>query len=262
MSTETQFTKIWFEREDTRLFAVERGAGAPIVLFHGGLATHLACWLYATPLAERFRVVTPDLRGSGRSHFGGELSWDLFADDVAALLDHLAIERAVVGGSSFGAGLGVRLALRHPSRVAGLLVLNPAYGGADLGFTPAQTAAMNAMDAAGSRCVAEGIEVLVPLFDALPDEIRERARALVRTYDPASVATSTRFMASGAQPFERASDLAAITAPALLTPGLDATHPPEVTDVFRRHLPRVTVRDPDPAGYAAAIAELTRSSSW
>lgn len=259
MSTETQFTEIWFEREGARLFAIERGAGAPIVLLHGGLATHLACWLYATPLVENLRVITPDLRGSGRSHFGGELSWDLLADDVAALLDHLGLERAVVGGSSFGAGLGVRVALRHPARVAGLIVLAPAYGGADFGFSPAQTAAMNAMDGAGSRCVAEGIEVLLPLFDALPAEIRERARALVRTYDPASVATSTRFMASGAQPFERAGDLAAIAAPALLAPGLDPTHPPEVADVFRRHLPRVTVRDVDPTGYAAAIAELTRS---
>lgn len=261
MNDETQRMEIWIERGGTQLYAVERGAGTPVVLFHGGLATHLACWLYATPLATQFRVITPDLRGSGRSHVAEPLSWDVLADDVVALLDHLGIERAVVGGSSFGAALGVRVALRHPARVAGLLVLNPAYGGAELGFTPAQWAAMTAMEAAGSRCVAECLEVLLPLFDALPEQMRERARALVRTYDPASVATSTRFMASGAQPFESGRDLAAITAPALLTPGLDATHPPEVTEVFRRHLPRCTVRDVDPSGYADAIADFIRSSS-
>jgi pimeloyl-ACP methyl ester carboxylesterase len=172
---------------------------------------------------------------------------------VAALARELGIERAIVGGTSFGAGLAVHVALRHPALVRGLAILAPAYGGAALGFSPAQTAAMNAMDAVGSRVVAEGIDVLLPLFDALPDAIRERARALVRTYDPASVATSTRFMASAVQPFGRGEELAAIAAPALLVPGLDPTHPGEVADVYRRHLPRVTVEACDPSGYAAAI---------
>ncbi|HUQ07362.1 MAG TPA: alpha/beta hydrolase [Kofleriaceae bacterium] len=252
-------TEHMVDHRGARLYAVEAGSGDPLILFHGGLANHQACWLFAAPLAARFRVITPDLRGSGRSHFAGPLSWDLLADDVAALARELGIERAVVGGTSFGAGLAVRVALRHRALVRGLVVLNPAYGGAAHGFTAAQSAAMNAMDAAGSRAVAEGVDVLLPLFDALPDEIRERARALVRTYDAASVATSTRFMASAAQPFERGDELAAMDVPALLVPGLDPTHPREVADVYRRHLPRVTVTDCDPSGYAEAI---TRWWSW
>src|SRR5205085_10747930 len=135
------------------------------------------------------------------------------------------------------------VALRHPSIVDGLLVLNPAYGGADLGLAPAQQAAMDAMNAAGRRAVAEGVEVMLPLFDALPEPVRTRARALVATYDAASVATSTAFMASGAQPFARGADLAAITAPALVVPGIDPTHPRAVAEVYARHLPRATVRE-------------------
>jgi pimeloyl-ACP methyl ester carboxylesterase len=249
--------EIWVPSDGIRLFAVERGAGPPVVLLHGGLANHLACWLFAEPLTARYRVITPDLRAAGRSVFAGALSWDALADDVAALVRHLGVEQVVVGGTSFGAAVAVRFALRHPELVAALLVLNPAYGGGELGLSPAQDAAMAAMDAAGRRAPAEGIEVLLPLFDALPPEIRERARRVVATFDPASVAATTAFMASGVQPFARASELAAIAAPTLVVPGMDPTHPPEVAHVFRMHVPRCEVRDvASPTMYAAAIADF------
>ena len=223
----------------------------PIVLLHGGLADHRACAPFALPLRERFTVLTPDLPGAGANHHAGPLDWDLLADHVAALAP-----RMILGGVSFGAAVAVRVALRHPGRVAGLVLLSPAYGGADLGMNEAQRVAMAAMDEAGRRTLTDGIEALVPLFDRLPDPIRDRAKAMVRTFDPPSVAATTALMASLAQPFERGSDLAAITAPTLLVPGTDPTHPPEVADVFARHLPHVTIRRADPPDYAAAIADF------
>jgi pimeloyl-ACP methyl ester carboxylesterase len=237
----------------------------PLILLHGGLADHRACRPFAEPLSARFRVITPDLLGAGRSHHPGPLSWDLLADDVAALARRLGIERAVLGGISFGAACATRVALRHPALVAALVVLTPAYGGADLGFTPAQTAAMQAMAAAGRRALTDGIAALHPLLAALPAAIQDRARAMIDSFDPASVAATTAFMASGAQPFATGAELAAITAPTLLVPGTDPTHPPEVAEVYRLHLPRCTVRSIEPADfsadYAAAIAELLELAS-
>lgn len=232
----------WFEHDGVRLYATFAGEGPPIVLLHGGLANHLACWQFAPALVADYRVITPDLRGAGRSRFGGPLSWDALAADIPALLHSLGIERAVIGGVSFGAGVATRVALRHPEVVSALLVLHPAYGGGELGLTAMQQMAMTAMDAAGRRVVAEGIEVLLPLFDALPAEVRERARRVAAGYDPASVATTTAFMASGVQPFARGEELAAITAPTLLVPGVDPYHPAEVADVFRAHVPHCDVR--------------------
>lgn len=250
--------EIWLEHDHARLFATASGSdrGHPIVLLHGGLANHAACRRFAAPLAAHGRLVTPDLRASGRSHYAGELGWDQLADDVAALARHLALRDAVIGGISFGAGVAVRVALRHPALVAALVLLTPAYAGAEVGLTAAQRAAMDAMDAAGSRAPREGIAALFPLLDTLPPALRERARQAVATYDPASVATSTRFMASGAQPFASARELAAITAPALLVPGADPTHPPQVAALYAQHLPRCTTRAVDPPAYAAAIADF------
>jgi pimeloyl-ACP methyl ester carboxylesterase len=251
--------EIGFEHDGVRLFAIERGEGVPVILLHGGLATHVACRPFAEPLAARFRVITPDLRGSGRSHHAGPLSWDVLADDVAALARHLGVARAVIGGVSFGAGCAVRVALRHPTLAAALVLLTPAFGGADVGLTAAQQAAMAAMDAAGRRAVAEGVQVLHPLFDALPASVRERARVMVDAFDAASVATTTAFMASGAQPFATAAELHAITAPTLLVPGTDPTHPAEIADVYRRSLPRCAVRDVGPEDFGAVIADFVDS---
>jgi pimeloyl-ACP methyl ester carboxylesterase len=226
----------------------------PLILLHGGLADHRACAPFAGPLSARFRVLTPDLLGAGAARHAGPLTWDLIADHVAAEARALGVTRAVVGGISFGAGAAVRVALRHPALVHALILLTPAYGGADLGFNAAQTAAMDAMAGAGLRALTDGIAALHPLFAALPPAIQDRARAMVDSFDPASVAATTAFMASGAQPFATGADLAAITAPTLLVPGTDPTHPPEVAAVYRRHLPRCTVRDVVPADFTADYA--------
>jgi pimeloyl-ACP methyl ester carboxylesterase len=244
---------IWFESRGARLHAVARGDGPPLVLLHGGLADHRACWLYALPLVERFRVITPDLRGAGRSHDRGPLAWDQLGDDVAALLDHLGLAQAIVGGASFGAGAASAFAVRHPARVAALLVLAPAYAGGDVGFTDAQQAAMQAIGAVGERILSEGTAALHPLFAALPEAMQARARAMVDSFDAASVAATAALMASGAQPFAEGGELARVAAPALVVPGTDDTHPRSAAEPFARHLPRATVVEAEQAGWAAAI---------
>lgn len=242
----------WVERAGARLFVAELGLGTPVVLIHGGLASHQAVLRFAAPLADRMRIIAPDLRASGRSIWRAPIEWDLLADDIAAIADALEIERAIVGGTSFGAGCAVRVALRHPRLVAGLLVLNPAYGGAELGFTSAQAAAMNAMAAAGREALVNGMGAFDPLLEGLPAEMREAARAVVRGYDAESVAATTAFMASGLQPFGRAEELAAIGCPALVVPGVDPTHPREVAEVFAKGIAGAEVVET--ADYAGAIA--------
>ena len=67
-------------------------------------------------------------------------------------------------------------------------------------------------------------------------------------------------MASGAQPFAHADDLAAITAPTLVVPGTDPTHPPEAVAPYRQ-IPHVTILAADPSTYAAAITTFLTDRS-
>jgi pimeloyl-ACP methyl ester carboxylesterase len=85
------------------VYCEEHGDGAPLILIHGGLASSTAWEPVVPELADGFRVITPDSRGHGRStNPGGELSYALIADDVAALIAALRLPRPVVGGWSDG----------------------------------------------------------------------------------------------------------------------------------------------------------------
>jgi pimeloyl-ACP methyl ester carboxylesterase len=108
----------------------EYGEGErPIVLAHGLLMNRHMFDRLGSALAEHGnRVICVDLLGHGRSDQPDDLrlySMPLFAEQVVALLDHLELERAVVGGTSLGANVALELAVRHPDRVKGLFIEMP-----------------------------------------------------------------------------------------------------------------------------------------
>jgi pimeloyl-ACP methyl ester carboxylesterase len=100
-----------------------------VVLLHGWIASGGLNWFTSfDPLAQRYRIIAPDLRGHGR----GIRSRRRFrladcADDVAALLDHLGAEPAIVVGYSMGGPVAQLLWRRHPDQVAGLVLCATAY---------------------------------------------------------------------------------------------------------------------------------------
>jgi pimeloyl-ACP methyl ester carboxylesterase len=94
------------------------GEGEPLLLIPC-LAADLSCWAFQVPAyAERFRCITVDLPGVGESPTpAGPASTERYADELAALLGTLGIERAHVAGVSLGSAVGVHMAARHPDRV-------------------------------------------------------------------------------------------------------------------------------------------------
>lgn len=231
--------ELWFESGGVRLFAVEDGAGRPIVMLHGPMASYLASLPLIAPLASRYRVVAPDVRGGGKSWSGAPLTFDQLADDVAALLDHIGAEQAVGGGVSGGSGVALRFALRHPGRTAALVLVKPVYAGEGRGYTEEQRKTFTRMDAVASRALDEGVQVLRPLYANLPPP--EKALAMLEGFDAASVVATSRFVASGAQPFTSAADLRSLAVPTLLVRGDDALHPAEVSDLYAENIPGCTV---------------------
>lgn len=124
-----------FERGDLTLHYSERGRpDAPaVVLMHGLTLSSRSM----EALAERlpgYRVLLLDLHGHGKSSRPSDddrYSLSEFTDDVVALLDHLGLESAVVGGMSLGANVAFQLALDHPERVQGLILEMPVFGRGD-----------------------------------------------------------------------------------------------------------------------------------
>lgn len=233
--------EISFECQGVRLYAMDDGDGPALVMLHGGMATHEAALPLVAGLASRYRVITPDVRGNGKSWFAGPITFDRLADDVIAWLDTVGVARAVVGGVSGGSGVAVTVALRHAHRLRGLVLAQPVYAGAARGYTPAQQATFSMMDAVASRALAEGVQVLRPMYARLPEPIRTRALAMIEQFDAASVVATSHFIASGAQPFEHEDELRDIDVPTLLIRGDDALHPPEVSDLYAGLMPPHTV---------------------
>ena len=115
------------------LAAEEHGEGTPVVLLHGLTATRRYVVMGSRALERSgHRVVLYDARGHGQSSpapapeaYGyGELVLDL-----QAVLDALGIEQAVLAGASMGAHTALALTLRAPERVAGLIIITPAFDG-------------------------------------------------------------------------------------------------------------------------------------
>ena len=94
-----------------------------LVLLHAVGCTGLLTWYPAIgPLSERYRVVTLDQRWHGRGIQSATFDLHDCADDVAALMDVLGIEHAIVGGFSMGSVIAQRVWRQHPDRVAGLVL--------------------------------------------------------------------------------------------------------------------------------------------
>jgi pimeloyl-ACP methyl ester carboxylesterase len=94
------------------------GQGSPVIFLHGGLANSDYWGAQVLAVAAHHTVILMDSRGHGRSTRDARAyGYDLMADDVVALMDHLKIVKADIVGWSDGGILGIDLALRHKDRV-------------------------------------------------------------------------------------------------------------------------------------------------
>ena len=149
----------------------DRGNGLPLVLIHG----FPLCRKMWRPQAEALakagcRVITPDLRGFGESGLtSGTVSMDIYADDIVALMDHLGIDKAVVGGMSMGGYVLLNLLERYPDRVAAPIFIVTKAGGDDDAGKARRTALAEACRAQGSLPVAEAFRNLLFAPETLTD---------------------------------------------------------------------------------------------
>jgi pimeloyl-ACP methyl ester carboxylesterase len=108
-----------------RMHYAEAGSGEPLILLHGW-PQHWWMWRdLIGPLAERFRVIAPDLRGHGWSEKPrSSYRKQELADDVVALLDALGLERVRLAGHDWGAITSLLVAAGHPERVEGMVAMS------------------------------------------------------------------------------------------------------------------------------------------
>jgi 3-oxoadipate enol-lactonase len=111
---------------DVRLYYEFHGPeDGDLVVLNNGIFMNTGSWLMQMPALERrHRVLAYDMRGQGQSeHPEGEYSFELHADDLAALMDALDLDRAHMVGTSYGGEVNLLMALRHPARCRSLVII-------------------------------------------------------------------------------------------------------------------------------------------
>jgi len=104
------------------------GTGEPLILLHGGVGATEMFGEILPALSSSRRVIGVDLQAHGRTaDIDRPLSLEAMADDVAALMKHLGIEKADVMGYSLGGGVALRTAIQHPGVVRKLVVVSAAF---------------------------------------------------------------------------------------------------------------------------------------
>lgn len=144
------------DRGGRQIYYSVRGNGPPVLLAHSYLC-NTAMWApQIEALKDRYTVVSVDARGHGESDPATEpfTLWDSAADHLA-VLDHLGHERFAWAGLSMGGMKGLRVALDHPERVVGLMLLDT-DGGPESAFVKAKYTAM------GWVARAVGLSPLMP----------------------------------------------------------------------------------------------------
>ncbi|ATY14375.1 alpha/beta hydrolase [Amycolatopsis sp. AA4] len=236
----------------------------PLVLLHA-FPLDARMWdPVRAPLAERFRVITPDQRGLGRSPLPeSEAEPDLAdaARDVVALLDKLELDQVILGGCSMGGYLAMAVLRQAPERVGGLLLIDT-KATAD---TP--EAAQARLDVA-SRAEAEGVkgwlaEANLPklLADSASTDVQTRVRELIDAQPPSGVAWAARAIRNRPDSVDL---LREVDVPALVIVGeRDALTPLDAANTMVEALPDATLAVlpdvghltplEDPAGVVEAI---------
>lgn len=184
-----------FHRDGLTLAYLDEGQGLPVLLLH---AFPLHGGMYAEQvkaLSPKYRFIVPDLRGFGPSEVGqGPTPMSTFAEDAIALLDHLGIDAAVVGGVSMGGYVSMALLQQDPGRVRALVLVDTQMGADDEAGRARREDTARSIEARGMDVLVESLlpKLLAP---SAPPELRERVREMILSNPPAGSAAATRGMA-------------------------------------------------------------------
>lgn len=216
------------------------GDGRPVVLLHGLTASHRYVVMGSRRLERSgHRVVAYDARGHGASDPApdGAYGYGDLVGDLERVLDEQGVERAVLVGASMGAHTAVRFALDHPKRVAGLVVVTPAF----VPGNETDPVSLERWDRLAAGMASGGADGFVAAyrFDDVPEEWRETVRRVTHQRlsvheHPQAVADALRGVPRSA-PFRSFDELAAISVPTVVVGDRDEADPGHPLAVAQRY---------------------------
>lgn len=255
--------------EGVSLAIEDAGAGAPVVLLHGLTAVRRHVLMGSKALERSgHRVIAYDARGHGRSSpapLPAAYGYRELGADLAAVLDALGLERAVLAGASMGAHTALWLALHRPERVAGLVVITPAFD-PETNDDPARLARWDAL-ADGLR--TGGVEGFLAAYGEppVPAPWRETVVTAIRQrlalHEHLDAVANALEAVPRSHPFERLGELQALSVPTAVVASADEAdpeHPRAVGEAYAAAIPgaRLITDEPGRSPIAWQGSQLSR----
>ena len=224
------------------------GAGIPFIFSHG-LGGNLAHMQDLIGPMEGVRVILYDNRGHGKTTGPldrTKLNFESLADDMAAVLDHVGVERAVVGGVSMGSGISIAFWRRYPERVRALVLSRPAWLNSpfppNLAILREMAKLIDAMGLEAALPKIEESETFVDLRRRFPEAAGALRQNLENARDSSVAMTFAMILAS--VPFKDFGELAGIRAATLVLANHDdPIHPFELAERLAEGIPGSTFRE-------------------
>jgi pimeloyl-ACP methyl ester carboxylesterase len=199
-----------------KLYYEIHGGGDPVILLHGGVAASEVFGPNLPELARTRQVIAVHLQGHGRTRdIDRPFAYESMADDIAALIGHLGLERADLLGYSLGGGVAFQTAIRHPEVVDRLVIVSE----------PAQRDAW----------YPEVLEALEKMPEQAPQiAAGMKASPAAKMYPEVDwQALFTKMGTLGSQPYDWMDQVAAIKAPTMLVfADADAIRPQHIVELY------------------------------
>jgi pimeloyl-ACP methyl ester carboxylesterase len=224
------------DADGVALSGSEDGEGAAVVLLHGLTATRRYVVMGSRALERSgHRVVAYDARAHGSSEGGDDYSYDRLAEDLLAVLDDRGIDTAVLAGASMGAHTLTKFALVHPERVAGLVIMTPAY-------SPERDPGLERWDRLAEGLRRGGVEGFVEAYGTpkAPEKWHETIFRVLHqrlsAHEHPDALADALSAVPRSRPFEDWSELAAIDAPTVVVASRDEVDPEHPFAVGERYV--------------------------
>lgn len=241
---------------DVALEMVERGPedGLPVVLIHGFPFDHRMWDRQLSALSDRYRMLTYDVRGLGRSDVGdGQYTMELYVDDLLALLDELDPGPVVGCGLSMGGYILLRALEREPERFRAAVLADTRSTADDDETRLGRADAIRVLKAEGAGAYADSFveEALGATTLAERSDVVEEVREMVRSNDPGGMTGAQLAMISRT---DTTAVLTELTVPLLVIVGAeDVLTPPEGARAMAAEAPDGAVRVVPGAGHLSAL---------
>ncbi len=238
------------------------GKGQPVLLLHGFPFNRTMWRGQVEALHGSYRFITPDLRGHGETEVTETATMDEMAEDVAALLDELKIESAVVCGLSMGGYVTLAFYQKFPERVRALILADTRpQSDTDEAKATREQQALKALQE-GMAPIADGLApklLAEETFEELP-EVVARLREMMLGMDARGTAAALRGMAARK---DQSARLRKIDVPTLVIVGSrDAITPPEVSHEMQSEIHGSRLEIMEGAGHVSNLerpAEFNRA---